>query len=474
MRRQRTLVALTTAVLVSILLAADSSSAAAPEPGPGIAGTPLRRLALVGNDFDLSTGTTVQRLSPSVAYNRTDNQYLVVWFDGRNPHNNDIFGQRVSAAGSLAGANIPIMEFPDSQSDPSVAYNSTDNQYLVAWQTQQSGFFNDVRGRRISASGALLGGDFFIGNAGFETSMAYNATANQYLVTGRGMGNGVRGQRVAGNGSLAGSGIVIATAGSPAPNGQVAYNPNANEYLATWRNQTDGNLQGQRISASGALLGSPIIISSLYVGGQHAAGVAFDDTLNRYLVVFRDTAANNVMGQFVSSTGSLIGVNFYLAVGLESAPSTPHVAYSAGDRAFVIVTRQGSDIVGRVLSGDGGLLGPPLVIAQSAVLDDPTIAYNSRTGEFLVAWADERNLSLGVRDIFARLVDISPVMPGDGDCDGNIDAVDAALLLQYAAGLTGPMPCLMAADVNRDSFFDAIDAALILQYVAGLIGTLPP
>jgi len=65
---------------------------------------------LIGNNIDVSSGSTVQRLSPSVAYNSANNEYMVVWFDLRNvaTTGNDIFAQRLSAIGGLIGANIPI------------------------------------------------------------------------------------------------------------------------------------------------------------------------------------------------------------------------------------------------------------------------------------------------------------------------------------------------------------------------------
>jgi hypothetical protein len=55
-----------------------------------------------------------------------------------------------------------------------------------------------------------------------------------------------------------------------------------------------------------------------------------------------------------------------------------------------------------------------------------------------------------------------------------VNAIDAALILQFAAGLIGSLPCGQNADVNGDGNVDAIDAALILQYAAGLIPSLPP
>jgi alpha-tubulin suppressor-like RCC1 family protein len=61
-------------------------------------------------------------------------------------------------------------------------------------------------------------------------------------------------------------------------------------------------------------------------------------------------------------------------------------------------------------------------------------------------------------------------LTGDVNGDGRVNAIDAALVLQYSAGLiVFPGP---SADVNHDGYVNAIDAALILQYVAGLLSNL--
>jgi hypothetical protein len=53
-----------------------------------------------------------------------------------------------------------------------------------------------------------------------------------------------------------------------------------------------------------------------------------------------------------------------------------------------------------------------------------------------------------------------------------VDSVDAAIMLQFGAGLIGSLACQSAADVNHDGHVDAIDAQLVLQQVAGLIYSL--
>ena len=65
-----------------------------------------------------------------------------------------------------------------------------------------------------------------------------------------------------------------------------------------------------------------------------------------------------------------------------------------------------------------------------------------------------------------------PGLLGDVDCDGVVTAIDAQLILQYAAQLILSMSCQQNADVNGDGLINPIDAQLILQFVAGLIPSL--
>jgi hypothetical protein len=67
----------------------------------------------------------------------------------------------------------------------------------------------------------------------------------------------------------------------------------------------------------------------------------------------------------------------------------------------------------------------------------------------------------------------APSLPGDVNCDGSVNSIDAAYILQYGAGLILGLPCQSKSDANQDGSVNSIDAALILQYGAGLIFRLP-
>ena len=63
---------------------------------------------------------------------------------------------------------------------------------------------------------------------------------------------------------------------------------------------------------------------------------------------------------------------------------------------------------------------------------------------------------------------VSQLVPGDVDCDGDSDAVDALQVLRVGAGLPADADCIAAADVDCDGDEDAVDALNILRANAGL------
>ncbi len=98
--------------------------------------------------------------------------------------------------------------------------------------------------------------------------------------------------------------------------------------------------------------------------------------------------------------------------------------------------------------------------------------------EMRVGIADDGTTFDGVWRLLADgpggIMDGMRVMEGDASCDGSVDAVDAALVLQFTAGLLGSILCAAPADVNGDGDITSVDAALILQFTAGLLTTLSP
>ncbi|MBQ5326278.1 MAG: hypothetical protein J6K80_03640, partial [Oscillospiraceae bacterium] len=70
-------------------------------------------------------------------------------------------------------------------------------------------------------------------------------------------------------------------------------------------------------------------------------------------------------------------------------------------------------------------------------------------------------------------IDIISTTLGDIDNDGDADADDAQIILDYETGIYTQEISLDIADVSGDGVIDSNDAVLILQYAAGKIEVFP-
>ena len=117
----------------------------------------------------------------------------------------------------------------------------------------------------------------------------------------------------------------------------------------------------------------------------------------------------------------------------------------------------------------GSLTFVCLADGRSPLEIDATELFDATIGDPQVIYADTVDGEITC----SHLPAVQPLV-GDASCDGAVNVVDAALVLQFNAGLLGSLPCPQNADENEDGSTDTIDAALILQFSAGLLNMLPP
>jgi hypothetical protein len=120
------------------------------------------------------------------------------------------------------------------------------------------------------------------------------------------------------------------------------------------------------------------------------------------------------------------------------------------------------------------LIGPgDLGVASSlSVTDDEEITYTTDfTSEYalLVELLSDTGSVAGNDYALAAFRSLSAGEWGDANCDGIINAIDAALDLQLVAGLVNSLLCEANGDASANGIITAIDALLILQLDAGLI-----
>ena len=293
---------------------------------------------------------------PAVAFDGTN--YLVVWYDNRNPGtDDDIYGARVTPAGQvLDRGGIAVSTAAEDQRDPDVAWNGSD--FLVVWQDNNPNEYNaDVRGARVSSAGTVLDPD------GFDVS------ADSFF------------QRMP------------------------AASSDGSNWMVTWhdgRVEEEVDIRCARVSPGGAVLdpdGIRVAPDSAY---QHEPAVDFNGT--NFLVTWRDERGefpneDEIYGARVSPAGTVLdpgGIEIRSAINDESHPA---VAFGGGNYLCIWEDNSHSgshvNIYGTRVSTGGGVLDTPFPVSVGADLrDHPAVAWGE-TGSWLAVWTDFRDAGWG-------------------------------------------------------------------------------
>ena len=387
------------------------------------------RVSDMGDD-NLFFGASV----PRVVFNVAREEYLVVWegdddVGGMVNEQIEIFGQRLSRTGTEIGEDdfrishqSPAGSTTQKARVPAVAWDSTDDEYLVVWVGDRldESVETEVFGQRLDGDGSAIGGDFRISDIGIE-----GPAANFFQVM-----------------SL-----------------DVAYNPTAGEYLVVWSSEedlptmSDGELEifGQRLTAAtGAEVGSnDFRISDVGTNNSSAWAaelpqVAYNPVANEYLVVFRGednvgglvNDEHEIFGQRLSAAGAEVGANDFRissvggtgnvdigarkpAVAASPASGNYHVAwegYFFGNRFHAygqLLTASGLEVAAEEQ------LSNMTVSAREAFR--PAVAFANAADQFLVVWAGGHDpLALNEQEVFGQRVTGSVPLLSSGFESGDL------------------------------------------------------
>ena len=306
-------------------------------------------------------------------------------------------GPTFAAAGAWPGMSL---RFPD------IAYDPTNNVYLVVASPMAHGRFQTADGVPVGAS------DFYI-----PSSAAYNqGTRVEY-------GDG--------------------------------------KFLVVWldvRNDPAGNqafVYGRFVSygAGGApAFAGPDFLIGAAVGGvnpERAPAVAYSSVSQRFLVVYHQNGGGAQPGQdtraqLVSTNGQLVGgpinVSFDNHSQLEVA-----VGYSPASNKFLVASRHFYEPVGpaairtRTVSAVDGALGEPADMAIAGNTNIPEVSYNTKNNQFLLSWWQASGSS-GI--YYGRLV----------NADGTAAAPAAPMIVNYG----GYDSLGVDYNVRADTFFAVV------------------
>ncbi len=339
--------------------------------------------------------STVTNDPPSIAFDGTN--YLVVWGDGRNGSDWDIYGCRVSPSGSvLDPVGIPISIAEGHQHFPSIAFDGTN--YLVVWGDGRHGS-GDIYGTRVSPSGTVLDPAGIVmstvAHDPSSPSVAFDGT--NYLVVWEewGCDSDIYGSWVSQEGAVLDSaGVAISTVANRQRSPSVAYD--GTNYLVVWedyRNVSDWDIYGCRVSPSGTVLDPGGIAISTLVYSQYSPSVGFDGT--NYLVVWGDyrNGSFDIYGSRVSYSGTVLDSASIAISTTAHWQLYPSVGFD-GTNYLVVweYHHSGScDIYGARVSQSGTVLDSSEIAISTAAHGrwSPSVAFDGTN--YLAVWQDHRS-----------------------------------------------------------------------------------
>ena len=400
----------------------------------------------IGSDVQISAphqyGASIYDVG--IVYNQTENEYLVVWIsyvltgESEPISRVGIFARRVDATtGEVIGEQIRVdreslePKSPYEAEHPTVAYNPTENEYLVVWEGNlaRGGIAVEIFGQRLAANGDQRGVDDFqisaMGPAAdwdyeaLKPDVAYNVINNEYLVVWEGVddtGDLVKdeqeifGQRLDGT-----TGVEVGVddfrisdmgpVGDPrawARDPSVIYNPMHNEYVLVWAGKDNVDEEDRHVTIYGQRIDAQ---TGLEIG------------TNDFRVSSSDNDASSVFWNVVPAITYAEATDTYLVVWTDNLSNVIDAEFEiVGQRLDRIGQKIGHDEFR--ISDMGTYSNKAYEAILPAVIDNPT------TDEYLTVWQGDDNTPPLIDDeyeIFGQRLafrdDITPTPTAPPECD---------------------------------------------------------
>jgi hypothetical protein len=362
---------------------------------------------------------SLNQQDPAIAYSSGADNYLVVWTHQWALNANTVInGRLVQADGTPYPDVFSVSQTTNDSSDPSIAYNSVDGEFLVVWEQAQSSGDLNIYARRVDENGDPLLSELVISQAKtyeYSPVVAYNPTLNQYLVVwlmdeDSAKINRIYTQRLDASGALIGSRIEVDSSSYSTKAPHLIYNPASCEYLLAWSGHEvlglDYNIYAQRLQPDGSKSGGVISVST-WEGFQFNPRLAYNPASNETLAIWQDDHNNKsqIYARRIKADGKLAGSGILLPNQSAMGNTFPNVTYIPMVHGYMVVweyifSPDNYDIYQVLLSSTGEVLQPTSVISGfSPSEENPTLAGDAFNGVMFV-WEDSRNHASSSIDIY--------------------------------------------------------------------------
>ncbi len=389
----------------------------------------------------------VNQGSPTVAWNPTDENYLLVWTHSINAAQSMIFGLFIDDSGAPVGSAFQISDSDTNKQDSArISYDPASDRFLVIWIRENDSYGYDYWGRLIPAAGPSAGlQPFLIAQSGtsgsvnvFDCSVADQPDTSKFFVLWLDNTTGISGLFVPADGSPSSTAVSVVTGAGLFTGVAVAWNEEEEEFLLAYSYSVGGGGYGDdifatRLSSTGTILGSQISVA-VGTSGEYISGVV--SCRGEYMVAFQ-TAEPTLVGTgrgvetvYLSGDGTLGSATVLDYQDLEINQwhdlSYPVIACNQDGGEYLVAWSRlysetgwsSNGIVGAIFDLDGNIEDTFLIYATADDFDyfEPGLSFGDG-GRGLVLWSSERPPDSAFFDLRGRL--ISNRIFSDGFEDGD-------------------------------------------------------
>jgi len=268
--------------------------------------------------------TTSNASHPNIVFNSERQEYLVAYNDKLSgyPTIDNIYCILNENGDAIINGPFTVGTLTGIQFNPQMAYNPNDDTYLVAWEDFRHvpgmGMRNEQYGALLDGEGNMIGNEIAIkddygtateGTQAGET-VVYNPDKNEFLVAwsdgstylSRG---GIVGRIIRADGRFGGEEIVIIDAPGGQAWPQIVYSQKRKGYFMVWTDGRNGDLNappwplteadiyGRWLNSAGQPVGEADIPICVKPGFQQNAALAYDEDMDRFLILYRDSETND-------------------------------------------------------------------------------------------------------------------------------------------------------------------------------------
>jgi hypothetical protein len=294
---------------------------------------------------------------PAIAYNLNHDEYMVVWYNDR-PYTQDITVRRVSSQGGL------LSQFFVSDGEncvhPDLAYNITNDEYLVVWSQLKVITTAPAEEYRWEIWGRIIGWNAPGSNSPFVIAswsdlnldyprVAYNAYRNEFMVVWQtsqvvnGAQTGIGRQRLYNNGTSPTTPAYL-TGGSPTNQGtpDIDYSLAGDNYLVAWVEPgptAQPNIYVGTLNYQGSVPVSKLQLESYYQDYEQQRPAVAANNSNGFMVVFNLFAPPDmdIYGREVLINGTIVDLTYLVSIDADIDEKNPAIASGPGSKEYFTV-----------------------------------------------------------------------------------------------------------------------------------------